>query len=118
MRLAAIVDVVDAMGRGRPDRPGLPIDRIHQHLRQAPEQFDPRWLERYIDHFGAWPIGTLVRFSDGGLGRVPCLADDGSPSAVRRVAEATSPDLADGALVCGRDLAQLGQPIEAIPLSG
>ncbi|MGH8116961.1 MAG: HD domain-containing phosphohydrolase [Rhodanobacteraceae bacterium] len=114
MRLAAIVDVVDATCRDRPDRPGLPIDRILEHLHGSPQQFDPRWLERYIDHFGAWPVGALVRFRDGGLGWVLSLANDRSPSAVRLVTEATSPDLAGGALVCGRDLAQRGEPVEAV----
>lgn len=114
MRLAAIVDVADAMGRDRPDRAGLPVDRIHQHLRQSPAQFDPRWVERYIDHFGAWPVGTLLRFPGGELGWVLSLDADRAVAAVRQVDEPSFDDATSGILVHGRDLARLGAPVEAV----
>lgn len=111
MRLAAVVDVVDAMGRDRHDRPPHPIDAIHAHLRQHPEQFDPRWVTRYIEHFGVWPVGTLLKFQSGALGWVLGLTDTRQLAAVRVVAEATHADTSSGTLVRGDDLARLGDPL-------
>lgn len=114
MRVAAIVDVTDAMGRDRPDRPALPIHQIHRHLRQSPAQFDLRWVERYIDHFGMWPVGTLVRFAGGELAWVLSLDADRALAAVRQVDDAAPGDAGSGILVHGRDLARLGEPVEAL----
>lgn len=114
MRVAAIVDVVDAMGRDRADRAGLPIDRIYQHLRQSPAQFDPRWVERYVDHFGTWPVGTLLRYPRGEFGWVLSLDADRAVAAVRQVDEPSFDDATNGILVHGRDLARLGEPVEAL----
>jgi c-di-GMP-binding flagellar brake protein YcgR len=114
MRVAAIVDVVDAMGRDRADRAGLPIDRIYQHLRRSPAQFDPRWVERYVDHFGIWPVGTLLRFPRGELGWVLSLDAERAIAAVRQVDEPSFDDATSGILVHGRDLARLGTPVEAL----
>ncbi len=111
MRLAAVVDVADAMGRDRPDRPRHPISAIHAHLRAHAETFDPRWVERYIDHFGTWPVGTLLKFQSGALGWVLGLDDARRPAAIRVVTEATPADNTAGTLVRGDDLDRLGEPL-------
>ena len=117
MRLAAIVDVADAMGRDRPDRAALPVHEIHRHLRQAPGRFDARWVERYIAHFGAWPVGTLLRFAGGELGWVLALDDNRALAAVRQVTEPSAADATSGILLHGKDLARLGEPLEALSSS-
>ncbi len=114
MRLAAIVDVADALGRDRPDRAALPVHQIHQHLRQSPGQFDPRWVERYIAHFGAWPVGTLLRFPGGELAWVLALDDARGLAAVRQVTEPSAADATSGILLHGKNLARLGEPVEAL----
>lgn len=116
MRLAAIVDVADAMGRDRADRARHPIEDIHAHLRAHPDRFDARWVERYRDHFGAWPVGTLLKFQSGAMGWVLALTDARQLAAVRVVAEPTPADTTTGTLVRDDDLARLGQPLgELIP---
>lgn len=116
VRLAAVIDVVDAMGHDRPDRPRRPIDQIYQHLRQMPHLFDQQWVERYIQHFGAWPIGTLIRFRGGEMGWVLALNEHGTPAAVRLVDAATSPDATHGTVVREATLAHLGEPMAAVPV--
>lgn len=112
-RLAAVIDVVDAMGHDRPDRPRRPIDQIYQYLRGAPDLFDPQWVERYIRHFGAWPIGTPVRFRGGETGWVLSLDERGDIAAVRLADVATPPDTASGTVVRAAMLAKLGEPVAA-----
>jgi len=114
MRLAAIIDVADAMGRNRLDRSALSIHEIYRHLRESPGQFDARWVERYIAHFGTWPVGTLLRFPGGELGWVLALDDDRTLAAVRQVDEPTAADATGGTLLHGKDLARLGEPVEAL----
>lgn len=117
MRLAAVVDVADAMGRDRPDRPGAPIEDIHRHLMRYPEQFDPRWVKNYIKRFGPWPIGTLVRWSNDELAWILSLDKNGQPASVRHVIETGSPDSSEGTLLTGKDLHALGKPVQALPMS-
>lgn len=115
MRLAAVIDVVDAMGCDRPDRPRRPIDEIYLHLRSSPHLFDQRWVERYIQHFGEWPTGTLVRFRGGETGWILSVGKDGAPTAVRLVSAPAPPDAAGGSVVRDAILSRLGEPVAALP---
>jgi HD-GYP domain-containing protein (c-di-GMP phosphodiesterase class II) len=114
-RLATVIDVVDAMGRDRPDRPGLPIHKIYEHLRSHPDKFAPRWVQKYINHFGVWPVGTLVRFPQGELGLVLSLDQDGKLASVRQVDESSAAAVTEGTLMQGQSLLRAGEPLEALP---
>ena len=110
MKLAAVIDVADAMGR-----PGLggepqPLSAICAHLQQASQQFDSRWVEQYVAHFGQWPVGCLVSFSKGQVGWVEVVDAEGRPTSVRPY-NSSNPS-ADSALasVSGQDLLYWGAP--------
>ncbi|MEC9483749.1 MAG: HD domain-containing phosphohydrolase [Halomonas sp.] len=81
-RMAMVVDVVDAMLRPRADRPARSIEDAYRHLLGRPGTFGSEWVQRYIRHFGRYPIGSLVRFSSGAQGWIQRLADNGQPSQV------------------------------------
>lgn len=108
-RVAAVVDVIDAMGRPRPDRPQQTISGIYRDLLNRDNQLDRRWCQNYVRHFGLIPIGTLVRFASGALGWVERLDRD------RRIAQVRltdQPGLRGAALsepVSGNELIALGQ---------
>lgn len=113
VRMASVVDVVDAMARPRLDRPALPINAIYRHLLGSSQQFDPLWSQRYVRHFGSVPVGSLVRFSGGQMAWVRRLDREG---AVAQVQLAATPQLAapvSGALLSGGEMAGLGR-IEAV----
>jgi hypothetical protein len=117
-RLAAIIDVVDAMGRDRPDRPAMPIQQIYAHLKHSSTQFDARWLARYIEHFGRWPVGTLVGFRGAKRGWVRALDEAAELKEVQLVRTITgTAAAAGGPILSGRQLQQLGEPVQAIPTS-
>lgn len=107
-RLMAVVDVVDAMARARPDRPAHGIDAIYRHLLLHPEQFSPRWAQRYIQHFGRLPIGSLVRYGSGVLAWVQRLDERGRPSQVQLTSEPVMPGTGLGEVVRHKELARLG----------
>ncbi|TFH86688.1 phosphohydrolase [Billgrantia azerbaijanica] len=116
-RMSAVVDVVDAMRRDRPDRRAWSIDAVYRHLLKEPGRFDPRWVKRYIQRFGLRPVGSLVRFTGGELGWVQRLDERGRPFQVQLTDEIEPPGKALGQVVRGDVVARLGEPAEEVPVS-
>ncbi|MFY0989110.1 HD domain-containing phosphohydrolase [Halomonas sp. C05BenzN] len=116
-RLAMVVDVVEAMRRDRPDRPAWRVAEVYRHLLSRPEQFDQRWVKRYIRHFGLLPIGSLVRFEGGELGWVQGLDERGRPARVQLAEEAVPPGESLGEVLHGAALAKLGAAVEEVAVS-
>ncbi|AMD01831.1 HD domain-containing phosphohydrolase [Halomonas chromatireducens] len=116
-RMSAVVDVVDAMRRDRPDRPAWRIDAVYRHLLSSPGQFDPRWVKRYIQHFGLRPIGSLVRFGNGDMAWIQRLDQQGKPFQVQLTEAIEPPGEALGEVLRGNVVARLGEPVEEIPVS-
>ncbi|MOA41446.1 hypothetical protein D3C78_1634060 [compost metagenome] len=116
-RMAAVVDVVDAMGRPRADRPAQSIDAIYRHLLGSGGQFDAQWSQHYIRHFGLIPIGSLVRFANGQLAWVRRLDRDGRIAAVQLTNSAVFNPQGAGALLSDGELASLGR-IESVVVPG
>lgn len=116
-RLAKVVDAVDAMRRDRPDRDAWKIADIYRHLLGHPEQYDQRWVKRYITHFGLLPIGSLVRFEAGQLGWVQRLDGNGAPFQVQLSESARPPDDSLGKVVRGERLARLGRVVDELAIS-
>lgn len=84
-RMAAVIDVIDAMTRPRDDRPALEAARAYRYLYQRPERFDRHWVTRYVQRHGFYPLGSLVQFSRGYLAWVLALDERGQPLRVRVV---------------------------------
>ncbi|MFP1682526.1 HD domain-containing phosphohydrolase [Alloalcanivorax sp. C16-1] len=102
-RLASVVDVIDILSRQRPGRDPWSVGAIYAWLDRNPGRFDEQWVKRYRDHFGVWPVGSLVRYPDGLIGRVAALDSRGLPSRLRLRAD-------DGGWVDGEALAKRGEP--------
>lgn len=81
-RMAAVVDVIDAMGRPRADREAWSTEDIYRHLLTHGRTFDSQWVQRYIRHFGLHPIGSLAHFTGGGRGWIQSLDKRGLPRQV------------------------------------
>ncbi len=116
-RMGAVVDVVDAMRRNRADRPAWRIDAVYRHLLNSPQQFDPRWVKRYVQHFGLRPVGSLVRFSGGALGWIQRLDRQGKPFQVQLTEQIAPPVEVAGEVLRGDVTSRLGEMVEEIPVS-
>lgn len=116
-RLAAVVDALEAMRRDRADRPAWRVAEAYRHLLSHPERFDQRWVKRYIKYFGLLPIGSLVRFPGGELGWIQRLDGQGRPVQVQLTESIEPPGEALGEVLRGERLAELGSPVEEIPVS-
>jgi hypothetical protein len=116
-RAAAIVDVVDAMRRDRPDRGAWRTEAIYSHLLKHTDQFDRRWIERYVRQSGRYPIGSLLRFDNDQLGWVRAVNEQGYPATVQLTDAAEPPGSELGEQVSGQALQRLGEIREEIPIS-
>lgn len=116
-RMSAVVDAVDAMRRDRADRPAWRIDAVYRHLLKSPNQYDPRWVKRYVQRFGLRPVGSLVRFSGGALAWVQRLDQQGKPFQVQLAVRVAPPGEALGEVLRGDVTSRLGEMVEEIPVS-
>lgn len=69
-RMGAICDVYDAVTSDRPYKAAWTPCEALTAMRSWPGHFDPDLLDRFADSLGLFPVGTLVRVSDGHLGIV------------------------------------------------
>lgn len=70
-RIVSVVDVFDALTTDRVYKPRmLSYEAISKMLHEGAIHFDPKVLSRFISRFGIYPVGSLVRLSDGKIGVV------------------------------------------------
>ena len=70
-RMAAIVDVYDAISSDRAYHKGLePHEALRKLLEWSSHHFDPQLVQQFIRCIGVYPVGTLVRLRSGRLGVV------------------------------------------------
>lgn len=117
-KACAVVDVIEAMRRDRADRPAKTTQQIYRHLLRHPHQFDLHWVKRYIEHFKALPVGTLVRFSSEQIAWVLRLDEAGAPLEVVLTQQAVPP-MRDslGGSVRGDVRERLGKPTQEVAVS-
>ncbi|MDN3524865.1 PilZ domain-containing protein [Halomonas sabkhae] len=117
-RAAAVVDVVDAMRRDRADRPAWRLQEVISHLLTHSDAFDARWVRRYFQRFGRYPIGSLVRFSSDTLGWVQGLDDSGAIARVQLTDTAGPPTEEMGKVIQGDVSQRLGEVVEEVVVNG
>lgn len=113
-RAAAVVDRVDTLRRPLGEHPARRAGAIYRYLLNHGEAFDPRWVKRYIQRFGLYPIGSLVRFDGGQLGWVQRLDERGRPAQVQLTEVAEPPGEALGEILRGDVSQTLGEPVEEL----
>ncbi|MBD3897733.1 PilZ domain-containing protein [Halomonas sp. ML-15] len=109
-RMAAVVDVADAMGRPRADRPARSPSEIYRYLLGQPNVFDRQWVQHYIRRFGITPVGSLARFASGELGWVQRLDRNGELRQVQLTPRPVQPGSELGEVLRDAQLAKLGKP--------
>ncbi|WP_419149174.1 HD-GYP domain-containing protein [Pseudoalteromonas 'SMAR'] len=71
VRMAAIVDVYDALTAERVYKVGLTPIKAFKLMREAcPHHFDEQLLSKFIACIGVYPVGTLVKLRSGKVGVV------------------------------------------------
>lgn len=84
-KLAAVIDVFDAMTNGRSYRAGLPHALAFKRILSMNNQLDQGMAQELIKNQGIFPIGSLVSFANGDIGFVKRQNDNKNPDIVRLV---------------------------------
>lgn len=84
-KLAAVIDVFDAMTNGRSYRAGLPPALAYKRLMAMRNQLELISIQQLIKRQGLFPLGSLVAFDNGNLGFVLEQDKNHHPSRVRLV---------------------------------
>lgn len=84
-KLAAVIDVFDAMTNGRSYKAGLPYALAYKRLMAMRNQLELSSTQQLIKRQGLFPIGSLVAFENGDLAFVKQQDQDYQPSVVRLV---------------------------------
>ncbi|BAU57871.1 response regulator [Halorhodospira halochloris] len=85
-RLAAIVDVYDALTAVRCYKDGMtPTQALRQMMAEAGAKFDQNLFKRFIKCIGVYPPGSIVRLSNGQLGVVENVSRENSAKPIVRV---------------------------------
>ncbi|WP_072324609.1 flagellar brake protein [Marinospirillum alkaliphilum] len=84
-KLAAVIDVFDAMTNGRSYKAGLPHAVAYKRLMGMQQQLELAAVQQLIKRQGLFPIGSLVSFENGDLGFVKRQNEDHQPQVVRLV---------------------------------
>ncbi|RUR56308.1 HD domain-containing phosphohydrolase [Vreelandella populi] len=114
VRMAAVIDVIDAMTRPRGDRPALDAVKAYRYLYNRPKRFDRHWVTRYVQRHGFYPLGSLVKFSHGYLAWVLALDERGQPSRVRVVRNLRHAGIFYDDEISRVDFDQLGRLVESV----
>lgn len=70
-RIVSVIDVFDALTTDRAYKPKmLSYEAVSKMLQEGTVHFDPKVLSKFITRFGIYPVGSLVRLSDGRIGVV------------------------------------------------
>lgn len=80
-RMAAVIDKIDLLTYANDQHDGV---RLHDivPLVFADKTLDQGMVTCYVEYFGLFPVGSLVRFSGGALAWVLCLDETGLPATV------------------------------------
>lgn len=116
-RLAAVVDTVATLRSRDNESSAMTAEQVATYFDRHRTQFDDKWCRFYFRHFGAIPIGSLVRFESGLYGWVTRLDDQRN---IKSVIGTNTPMLLTannlGEEITGDGLHALGKPREVIRL--
>lgn len=109
-RKAAVVERARQLIRGDAVQRPLSPKEVWRWLFDHPEQFDRECVVRLAQRHGVYPIGSLVKFSQGFLGWVRDHDDQRLPAQVVVARNLAFPETTLKTVLRATDLKQLGEP--------
>ena len=69
--MVSICDVYDALALKRCYKRDYPPDKIYElMILEKGKMFEPELLDKFFQHMGVWPVGSVVALNDGRVGVV------------------------------------------------
>ena len=114
VRLISVIKAVNKLTNSRNgNAPRAPFT-AYRRIYEASSAYDRAILLEYVQMYGFYPIGSLVKFSSGFLGWVKDIDKKGRPSVVHLVKNLRFPETTIGSVVSRSDLAQVGKLVEIV----
>lgn len=109
IRLISIVKVTNKLTHSRNGvAPRSPFS-AYRRIYEASAAYDRKILLEYVQTYGFYPIGSLVKYTSGFLGWVVDIDKKGKPSVVHLVKNLRFPETNISSVVSRSDLAQVGK---------
>ncbi|RKQ95733.1 HD-GYP domain-containing protein (c-di-GMP phosphodiesterase class II) [Kushneria sinocarnis] len=107
-RITAIINRIDTLRRKRNKRSGMTAFEAYRMVYHQSDKYDRKWVTRYIQRHGFYPIGSLVKFSRGFLAWVMQLDEAGNPVRIRVVKNLAHDSMTLDTILTPVDFSQLG----------
>lgn len=108
-RLVSLIKMVNKLTHPRNAiPPRTPLD-AYRWVNEHPETFDKTLLVEYIQLYGLYPIGSLVKFSGGFLAWIVDVDAKGMPNRVQVVKNLSFPETAIDTVLSSSDFMQIGK---------
>lgn len=114
LRLLSIIKVINKLTNSRNGNPPRSPFQAYRRIYEASAAYDKDILLEYVQIYGFYPIGSLVKYSSGFLGWVMDIDTKGKPSEVHLVKNLRFPETNISSVVSRSDLAQVGRPVEIV----
>lgn len=109
MKLISVIKVIDKLSYRRDRLPSrTPLD-IYRIVNEEQKTYERKWLTYYMQLYGIYPIGSMVKYSAGFLAWVIDIDSLGQPNEVRVVKDLRYPEANINCLISGYDLTQIGR---------
>lgn len=106
---ASLVKAVYALTQPRGAARGLSHLEAYRHLHAQPDAYNPSVLAHYIQRYGLYPIGSIVKFSGGFLACVEGLNGKGHINRVRVLKNLKYPDVNLDSQLSEEDVSLIGK---------
>lgn len=114
LRLLSVIKVINKLTNSRNGNPPRSPFQAYRRIYEASAAYDKDILLEYVQIYGFYPIGSLVKYSSGFLGWVMDIDKKGKPSEVHLVKNLRFPETNISSVVSRSDLAQVGRPVEIV----
>lgn len=109
IRLISVLKVIEKLSFRRNGSPANTPLEVYRIVNQEQNSYEKKWLVYYIQLYGTYPIGCLVKYSGGFLAWVTDIDNTGHPTEVRVIKDLRYPDANINSLISGFDLSQIGK---------
>nr|WP_318382110.1 PilZ domain-containing protein [uncultured Enterobacter sp.] len=109
VRLISVIKAINKLTNARNGISPRPPLEAYKKVNSAKAKYDRHILFEYIQRYGLYPIGSLVKYSGGFLGWVMTVDKKGRPETLHIIKNLHHPDETIHSVVSRGDLRQLGK---------
>lgn len=114
VRLLSVIKKINKLTHARNGIPSRSPFHAYRRIYESSAAYDREILLEYVQVYGFYPIGSLVKYSSGFLGWVMDIDKKGKPSEIHLVKNLRFPETNISSVVSRSDLTQVGRLVEIV----